>query len=455
MMDFTLEEAAAACGGKLYRGEASPGDRITRICHDTRELVPGDFFIALKGARRDGHSMLPEAFRKGAAGAIVSREGGGRPPSRAVVCVKDTLAALKDIASSYRRKFDIPVVGITGSTGKTTVREMLFSILSPAFRVLRPVKNYNNHIGLPLTLLRLESSYTACVLEMGMSGPGEISLLRGIAAPDTGVITNIGLAHLENFSCRDGIAAEKAEILPGLKNTVLNAEDDYFEFFRERAHGEVRTFGACRKADFRAEKLSPCPGGWRFLLNGRAEVFLPLRGAHSVPNALSAAAAASFLGAGEDDCAEGLAGFSPPPMRLEEKSAGGVRIIDDSYNASPDSVSAAAGALSELDGRKFFVLGDMLELGSASKRCHEEAGRIIASCNPDFLFTAGDNSEHASRAAGEAGRVFARHFASKKALAEALLERLEPGDTVLIKGSRGSGMDEIVSEVETRLRRGG
>ncbi len=451
-MEITAGELALACRGHLAAGAGKAPERVPAVCTDTRELKAGEFFAALKGANFDGHDYLEEAFRKGAAGVIVSRPARAAPEGAVVIHVRDTLRALKDIAAFYRGRFSIPFIGITGSSGKTTAREMLSAILSGKFNVLSSQKNYNNGIGLPLTIFRLGKEHSACILEMGMSGAGEIRSLAEIARPETGLITNVGFSHYESFASRDGIAGAKAELLSGLSGAALNMDDHYYGFFRERAEGEVRTFGLSPRADFYAEGIRPAGSGCRFLLNGAEEIFLPVRGKHNVMNALSAVAASSFLGAGAEDISRGLGRFSPAPMRLEPKTACGVNILDDSYNASPCSVAAAAEVLSEFEGGKIFVLGDMLELGAVSRKCHEEAGAMIAGKNFDFFLACGCDSKHAVLSANKAGMASAFHFAGKEELVKKLFEVVRHSDTVLVKGSRSSGMEEVV---EALMGRGG
>lgn len=442
-MEITVGEAALACGGKLLERRKA-GEKIPGICADTREIKPGEIFAALTGKNADGHSYIDEALVKGAGGVIASCLPDSVPTGSAVILVDDPLRALNDIAVFYRQKFDIPFIGITGSCGKTTVREMLVSVLSGKYKVLSSPKNYNNHLGLPLTVFTLNPSHTACVLEMGMSGEGELSALRAVARPGVGLITNVGVSHYGNFRDASGIARAKAEILPGLPAAVLNMDDDYFEFFRDLAEGEVRTFGLTPRADFFAEGIAPAGSGTKFLLNGKDEIFLPARGKHNVMNALSAAAAASFLGAGAEDFRKGLESFSPPPGRLQMKKAAQINVIDDSYNASPDSVEAAAGVLAEFGGRKIFVLGDMLELGRIAESCHHEAGRMIASKNFDYFLACGDFAKDAVSAANKAGMSSAFHFPGPAELISRLTAVIEPSDTVLVKGSRALGMEDVV-----------
>ncbi len=451
-MEITFGETAAACGGELLRGSGKAEARFVQICTDTRSINPGDLFAAIKGVNHDGHAFLEDAFRKGAAGALLESYPEDAPPGAVIIRVPSTVGALGNIASFYRKKFSIPFVGVTGSSGKTTVREMLYSILSRKYSVLRSIKNFNNEIGLPLTIFRLDSSHEACVLEMGMSAPGEIRALCEIAKPDAGVITNIGLSHFAGFGSADDIALAKAEILEDLAMAALNIDDPYYSFLRERAAGEVRTFGLGNEADFRAEKIERTDAGCRFTMNSRCEISLPVSGMHNVMNALAASAAASFLGAGEEEFMNGLFDFTPPSMRLELKKINGVQVIDDSYNANPQSVAAAAEVLAGFPGRKIFVLGDMLELGAISRECHEESGRMIAGKGFSMFFAFGSDSRYAAAAAGEAGMENAYFFNSKQELIGKLFDVLEPSDTVLVKGSRGSCMEEVVKAFSDSAR---
>ncbi len=447
-MEITAGEAAAACAGSLSQGAGGRGEKVNGICIDTRSLEPGVFFAAIKGKTSDGHLFLKHALEKGAAGLIVSRALECDPRGRAVIRVGDVRAALLTIASYYRNKFSIPFAAVTGSSGKTTTREMLCSIVSKKFKVLCSQKNYNNELGLPLTIFRLDSSIRACVLEMGMSRAGEISILARAAKPRTGVITNVGPSHFENFKSMDEVAAAKAEILPGLKEAVLNIDDPYYDFFRQRAQGDVRTFGLNPKADFCAENISQDGAGTRFLLNGELELFLPARGRHNVLNSLAAVAASSFMGCDADDFRPGLADFIHPPMRLEHKKIKGFNVIDDSYNSNPHSLAAAAEVLGGFPGRKIFVMGDMLELGSISKKSHEEAGSLIAAKKFDLFLACGGEAVHTVVAARRGGMDKALHFRDKSELIKNLLEVVQPSDNVLVKGSRGAGMEEVVGALQ-------
>jgi UDP-N-acetylmuramoyl-tripeptide--D-alanyl-D-alanine ligase len=369
--------------------------------------------------------------------------------------VEDTLAALQELAVMHRRRFRLPVVAITGSNGKTTTKEMLASILSRRGAVLRNEGNLNNHIGVPLTLFKLDAGHRAAVIEMGMSGFGEIALLTRLVLPTVGVITNIGPAHLQFLGSTDGVAKAKGELLETMRSdgtAVLNADDPYFGTLRARFSGRTVSFGMAPSADVRASDVDRRHDSTGLMLHaGGRQVGLRLAavGMHNVANALAAAAAATALEVPLGTVKAGLEEFRPVAMRSELRVLKGRTFIADCYNANPASMLAALGSLAELGGpRSVAVLGDMLELGDAAEAAHREAGAAAARLGIGLLIVAGPLSRHVADGARAAGMAADRvlEAASSSDAARLLRERTRPGDTILVKGSRGMRMERTLEE---------
>jgi UDP-N-acetylmuramoyl-tripeptide--D-alanyl-D-alanine ligase len=424
--------------------------RFTRVATDTRALAPGDLFVALKGERFDGHHFIEQARQAGAAGALVSE---AQPSNLPQVIVKDTLAGLQDYAVSWRGDFHIPVIGVTGSNGKTTVKQMLSSICARRGPVLATVGNLNNHIGVPLTLLSLREEHKTAIIEMGANHPGEIARLAELARPEIGVVNNAGDAHLEGFGSREGVANAKGELFAALGGhgiAVINADDDYAPLWRELAgDADILTFGLAADANVRAANPQPeppeAPTATDFVLEtpvGKQNVTLPLPGAHNVRNALAAAACAVALGMDIRDIAAGLIAVRPAPGRLSWRRAhNGARLLDDTYNANPTSLRAGLELLAGVQGRRWLVLGDMGELGRGSEQLHFAAGEDARALGIERLYTVGALARSAAAGFG-AGAV---HFDDVAALVAEVHERLTPEVAVLVKGSRSSRMERVVA----------
>jgi UDP-N-acetylmuramoyl-tripeptide--D-alanyl-D-alanine ligase len=422
--------------------------RFTRVTTDSRALAPGDLFVALKGERFDGHHFIEQAHRAGAAGALVSE---AQPSNLPQVIVQDTLSGLQEYAISWRGDFHIPVVGVTGSNGKTTVKQMLTAILARRGPVLATVGNLNNHIGVPLTLLSLREEHKTAVIEMGANHFGEIARLAGLARPDVGVVNNAGDAHLEGFGSREGVARAKGELFEALEHgvAVINADDDYAPLWHEMARGDVLSFGLAEDADVRAVHARPeppdAPTGMDFELRtpeGRQGVRLPLPGLHNVRNALAAAACAVALGVDARDIAAGLLNVRPVAGRLGwRKALGGARLLDDTYNANPTSLRAGLELLMAVKARRWLVLGDMGELGRGSEQLHFAAGEDARALGIERLYAVGALAREAARGFG-AGAV---HFEDIGALIAEVRERLTPEVALLVKGSRSSRMERVVA----------
>jgi UDP-N-acetylmuramoyl-tripeptide--D-alanyl-D-alanine ligase len=453
---MALDEAARALGLRTKEGWADAG--LSGIGTDTRTLKPGELYVALKGENFDGHRFLGQALEKGAAAAVV-RKGAPAPKGLTVLRVEDTLKGLGDLAAWFRRSRRIKVAAITGSNGKTTTKEMLVAILSRKFKVLATEGNFNNLVGLPLTIFRLRGEHEAAVLEMGMNRPGEIARLTEIAAPDVGAITNVGPAHIEGLGSLRGVAKAKGELFRGLGRQAVGVVnlDDPLVVQQAVVMGERRvTFGFTDKADVHAAGLEQTNlTGTRFTLvtpQGRAEVRFQLLGRHNVANALTAGAAASAFGLSPDEIAAGLNNFQPYHGRLDLKHLPGqVQLLDDTYNANPASTIAALEVLtSKRDrGRAVAVLGDMLELGKQSGSEHARVGKAAASLGVDVLVAVGRESRRLGLAAKNSARPPAsiRWFADKQEATDWIEETLRPHDRILVKGSRGMHMEDIVNRL--------
>lgn len=444
-------------GRILQQGE---GTRVTSLSTDTRTLAPGACFVALKGPRFDGHDFIDAAVAKGAA-AVVAREGLARPlpPGVAWIAVDDTLQALGRIACGYRLQFSLPVIGVTGSNGKTTTKEMIARILATAGPVAATQANQNNEIGVPLTLLTIGREHRAAVVEMGMRAPGEIAQLAEIARPTIGVVTNVGPTHVEFLGSVEGVARAKAELveaLPAEGYAVLNADDSRVKAMAGRTRAQVITYGLADEADVRAERVEYRGlEGSRFILNGpgeKAPIILKLPGRHQVHNALAAAAVAFALGLDAKAVQEGLIGVRTQ-MRMSVKRLGmGVVLIDDAYNASPLSVRSALLSLGDVEGkRRVAVLGGMLELGALAKEAHLEVGRLVAAAGVQRLIAVGDEARWIIEGALAAGLAPDRvtHFPDAESAARAVERWVAPHDAILVKGSRGFRLEQVSAAIET------
>lgn len=455
---LTISDILEATGGRLV----SPGpESFANVSTDSRAVRAGDLFVPLVGERFDGHDFIKESVEKGAGGALMQR---GRkvhaPPGKALIEVADTLRALQDIAHRVRKSREgLVVIGITGTNGKTTTKEMLAKVLETRGPVLRNEGNLNNEIGLPLTLLRLEKRHWAAVLEMGMSGFGEIRRLSEIAEPGMGVITNIGPAHLDSLGDLEGVAKAKGELieaLPGDGKAVLNMDDPYLKDLLVASKARAVTFGLRPGAMVSATDIKESAAGVSFRLTvpgGSASVKLPVMGWHNVYNAMAAAAAAWPLGIPAGGIKEGLEKFRPVSMRMEVVDVDGARVINDAYNANPASMAAALTALASLkDGRRIAVLGDMLELGDAAARAHFEVGRLAGAEGLALIVLIGAHAGDTARGAAESGMPAESIIKAggPEEAAAVLSEKVRKGDHVLVKGSRGMRMERVIDLFRAR-----
>ncbi len=447
MMSGTLRQAAETIRGQLHGADAA----FTGVSTDTRSLQAGQLFIALQGPNFDGTRFLEEAMERNAAGAIIPRavEEAGIP----TIVVDDTLRALGQLAANWRKKMPATVVGITGSNGKTTLKELLAACLSLGDKTLSTYGNLNNEIGVPLMLSRIGQEHRYAVIEMGANHPGEIAYLASLAAPHVVAITNAAAAHLEGFGSVEGVARAKGEILAGdeaPESVILNADDDYFEYWMSCiGDAEVLTFGMSADANVRASAVTTNATGSDFTLHfpgGQTEIRLALQGRHNVLNACAASAIAITLGISIKQIRQGLESLRPIHSRLEPvRSVSGALLYDDSYNANPVSVQAAAEFLASQAGNSWLVLGDMAELGGDAELLHAHTGWVIREAGIKNLRATGPMSRLAVESFGQGGRW----FETMTELVADLRESVGEGDVVLVKGSRSTTMERVVNALST------
>jgi UDP-N-acetylmuramoyl-tripeptide--D-alanyl-D-alanine ligase len=431
---------------------------ISRISTDSRTLQSGDLFVALRGENFDGHAFIDKAVERGAAGAIVDRNWTGKAPTDfALLRVDDTLVAYQQIAARYRGSLSLKVVAITGSNGKTTTKDFVAAVLGTRFRVTKTEGNFNNHVGLPRTILEATSEDEIGVWELGMNHPGEIAALAKIAAPNIGIITNIGVAHIEFMGSREAIAREKGALAEALRadgTLILNADDSFSAEIARRTRAKI-VFAGTKEGSLRATDLRQSASGSEFTIledAHRCRAQLPVPGLHMIQNALLAVAAGRVFGLSIENCAAGLASAPLTKARLQIKTIRGVQFIDDSYNANPESMRAALATLAELetDGRRFAVLGEMAELGRESKPGHREVGEAAATLKIDELIAIGETAATIADAARDAGLENARSVGSVSEAAEILAGETSPNDLVLIKGSRAARTERVLEEFARR-----
>ena len=423
---------------------------------DTRSLVPGTLFVAIKGERLDGHDYLTEALTQGA-GAVLIDNLSALPASfpLPVICVTDTVVALGQLACHWRRSFNIPVIGITGSNGKTTVKEMVSAIFSSVSKTHSTIGNLNNHIGVPLTLLELDAQHRYSVIEMGANHPGEIAMLANMAQPNIGIITHCAPAHLAGFESMHGVACAKGELytaLPADGVAIINTDDPYAPLWQELADNRQQiSFGLNAKAQIRARELQFLSNRVRFLLvtpHGEAVIELRLLGEHNARNALAASAVAMTCGMDIHRIQEGLANTVPVMGRLQMRCGlGGATVIDDTYNANPGSLKAGLKVLAARAGERWLVLGDMAELGEHERQFHREAGESARAHGISRLYGCGPLSAETVSAFGG----HAQHFHCAEALSHVLRGNLVRSRkkilTVLVKGSRSAGMESVINAI--------
>lgn len=440
--------------GKLI---GNPQAYVDKVGTDSRTLESGSLFFAIRGERFDGHQFIAKAFDKGACIAVSEIEF--QPPAGcAVIVVEDTVKALGEMARNYLQSFHIPVVGITGSVGKTTTKDMIAQILSTQFNVHKTMGNFNNHIGLPLSVLKLTRAHSVAVFEMGMSGLGEIEYLSQIIRPDIGVITNIGISHIEKLGSRQNILRAKLEITKGMKRNgklVLNADDELLSGLEGLMPIPLIFYGINESISLHAFGIeSMGEAGVRFtvkLRNEEVEVFLQVPGIHNVTNAMAAIACGLELGISNENIKKGLAAYCQEKMRLNIIETNGVKVINDAYNAAPASTQAAISVLKEVAGNKrtIAVLADMLELGDYASQSHRQVGSFAAQQQIQHLIAIGDLAKDYVKGAVTAGmnEQDTRYFSSGLEAIPYLKAFLQPNDVILFKGSRGMNLDKVIEAV--------
>jgi UDP-N-acetylmuramoyl-tripeptide--D-alanyl-D-alanine ligase len=443
-MKFPLTEVAAALGVPAPASERL----VTGWSIDSRTVEPGDLFFALRGPNHDGNAYITAALKAGAVAAVADR-GVEPPPAAPVFLVPDTLHALQRVAGWARGRWAGDVIGITGSAGKTSTKEVIADILGANFVVGRTVGNFNNHMGVPLSILRIPDDARAAVIEIGMNHAGEIRDLAGIARPRVGVVTNVGHAHMENFESLEGVAAAKRELieaLPGDGVAVLNADDPLVARFGEGFAGRVITFGTAPAADIRVEDIAVLPEGSRFRV-GETRFETNLAGRHSILNVLAGIVVAGIYGISPGELVAAVANLKPGKMRGERLLAGGILVWNDCYNSNPDAVRSMIDLLRDTPARRrIAVLGEMLELGRWSECLHREVGRYVAKSGIPVLLGIRGDARGMVDAAVEAGldSGSAYFFEDPGAAGDRLREIAREGDAILFKGSRGTHVEEAL-----------
>ncbi len=456
MTPLTLSTVAEFCEGKLIAGDGAR--LVDHVSTDSRKIQAGDLFIALVGDHFDAHDYIAQVAGAGAAAVIVSRAPAAPLPGCAVIVVPDTLLALQQLARQHRRLLNPLVIAVTGSNGKTSTKDFTAAVMSRKYQVCATEGNLNNHIGLPLTMLSMTSTQNCGVFEMGMNHEGEIALLCSIGEPDAGIITNVGVAHIENLGTLEAIAREKgtlAACVPKDGLVVLNADDEFSPSIAQRSKARIITAGiGC--GDVSAIVHESNESGTRFDLNfsdgNSVETHLPVPGRHMVANATLAAACAWHYGVPPLEIADALRTVKLTKGRMQVKRVRGVVFLDDSYNANPDSMRAGLKTLASMtaSGRKVAVLGRMGELGAHAAQGHREVGECAAACGLDAVFTLGDEAAQISDAASASRTAIqTQNFSSHVDCAKFLRGWLKEGDAVLIKGSRSAGMEQVLSNLES------
>lgn len=462
-MLWTVEDILAATGGDLVCGD--PRQSFGGLAIDSRAIAAGEAFVAIRGAAHDGHAFVGAVLAAGVRGLVVSAEGAAAAAAVArakggiaCIAVTDTTRALGDLGAFHRRRLPAAVVAVTGSNGKTTTRRMIAGVLAQRFTVLEPERNLNNQIGVPLTIFRLTAEHQWAVLELGTNMPGEIARLAEICTPDIGVITNIGPAHLEGLGSLEGVLREKGALVAGLApagRAVLNADDPLLRKLAAGATAGGLRYGLAPETDIRAEGMRESAAGIDFELTlpgGRTPVHLDAWGRFMVHNALAAAAVGHLSGLSAEEIRRGLAAFTPVAGRMRVRPlAGGVSLIDDTYNANPASMAAALTALESLRGagRGIFVAGEMRELGPDAAEMHRDTGRVAGRTGISRLYACGPFASEVAGGARETGLAAAAIVTGTRAeIAAALRTDLRPGDWVLVKGSRAAGMEAVVAALE-------
>lgn len=451
-MMWTIAEILKATEGRLVRGSAD--GVVAGIAIDSRRLLPGEAFIAIQGRRFDGHDFVQEALRRGASCIMVAETfvpEGCSDCRVVVIAVSDTLIALGDMARFHRLRMGLPVIAVTGSCGKTTTKDLTAHLLGALGDVLKNEGNQNNHIGVPLTLLRLHAQHRVAVIEMGTNHPGEIAYLASIVQPDMAIITNIGPAHLEFFGSLMGILREKLSLLEALPTDGCAViPGDQLEVGLEAsrrlsAHVRIASFGTSDRCDLQAMDIQRAGEGMRLRLrDSMSPWYIPLLGQHNVENALAAITCVWAFGLPLSVARERLTSFAPVPLRSEVIHCGGLTILNDCYNANPLSCARALEALRDLSvHRRLAVIGDMLELGSYAPFAHQAIGRLAVQVGVEMVMAVGEYAHYVAQGVREAGSIGVSTYRNVQELLDELPMRLQPGDGVLVKGSRRLNLERV------------
>jgi UDP-N-acetylmuramoyl-tripeptide--D-alanyl-D-alanine ligase len=459
MKPITLPQLRQAVSGKNLAPLPADAPAIRFVCTDTRQMQPQSCFVALRGDRFDGHRFLAQAAAAGAIVAVVDTPPAEPIPGLHLLLVPDTRIALGKIATAVRKQLRSKVIGVAGSNGKTSTKHLIHAALAGRLRGSISPKSYNNDIGVPLTILPADASQDYLVLEMGTNHPGEIRTLTKMALPDIAVITNCGAEHLEGLGDLAGVRKENATIIEGLPATgllVVNGDDEALLEAVGGYGGKRLTFGFKSSNDLFATEVRCDTQGVRFRLNNsRREIFVPLLGRHTAANALAAIAVARKLAVPEETVYQGLAQATGAAMRLQLQEIGGMRLLNDAYNANPSSMKAALETLAVLPaaGRRIAILGDMLELGPTSEALHRELGTVAAAGGVDQLVCVGSQASLIAEAAGKAGMAASAilHFPTADAAAAEVQQYLRTGDLILLKASRGIHLETIAAALESSL----
>ncbi len=457
MVNLSVEEIIKATGGKLICGDVNT--QISSVVIDSRKVKYGSLFVAFKGEKVDAHDFVSKAFEDGALAAIVEVRHDDVSKDGVLIEVENSKKALQSLAKYYRNKFNIPIVGVTGSVGKTTTKEMIYAALSETLDVLKTEGNYNGQLGLPLTLLNLEKNHQIAVIEMGVSEFGEMDILADIANVDMGVITNIGVSHIENFKKVENTRDEKLKLINKKEGKFfLNGDNPLLMDVPDYIKSRTTYFGLNGNYKYKAEDIFSNGESTSFVLKTnefRETINIPCIGMHNVYNALAAISVAMEVGVHIDDIKKGLMKYKGLDMRQQILHVGNITIIDDSYNASPDSAKSAISVLRSLesDGKNIVVMADMLELGDESESVHKSIGRYMAFEGVDILITVGEMGRCISEGAESSGQsITVMHCENNKDAADKLLSFVSDGDKVLVKGSRGMHTEEIVIILKNQLK---
>lgn len=447
-MKLTVKEIAEACGGRILCGDENAV--VTSFITDSRTAAPGTMFVPIVGERVDAHKFIPQVFAAGASASFTQNDVPAE--GQTLILVENSVAALQKTARAWRDRFNIPVVGITGSVGKTTTKEMVALAVSAGKNTMKTLGNANSQVGLPLTVFRLEEEHEAAVIEMGVSMPGEMDRLCAVAQPTCAVMTNIGISHIEFMKTQENIRDQKFRITGAFNEDsvlFLNMDDPLLRELHGKQNYKTVGFGLCEDADYRAEDICADGEGTTFRCvspTGEKTVRVPVPGEHNIRNALAAIAVAEALGVDADAAIAALGTYTPPAMRQQIHTVGGITVMDDTYNASPDSVKGALGILRTLPaaGKRIAVLADMFELGDHTVAAHTAVGTRAAECGIDVLLSVGEQAPHMLAGFTAHGGKDCAAFADNSAVCEKLGDLLQPGDAVLVKGSRGMKTDEVV-----------